>query len=70
MTQHIMTNGNQIFGTAGNVQMTSDVAGRVLCNDVRHRVPVVHCVDGKRLSKSVRRTETVTIVFGRVIRFV
>lgn len=45
MTQHIMTNGNQVNGTTGTVEMTDAqvstvVAGPVLCTDLRHRVDV------------------------------
>lgn len=49
MTQHIMTNGIQITGTTGNVQLASEIAGRVLCVDVRHRIDVVGKHSGKRL---------------------
>ncbi len=70
MTQHIMTNGNQVNGTTGTVEMTDAqmptvVAAPVLCTEVRHRVDVCRFDDrheayrqpGKRLPKPTKVTK-------------
>ncbi len=70
MTQHIMTNGNQVNGTTGTVDMTDAqvstvVAGPVSCTDLRHRDEVcglderheAYREPGKRLPKPTQVTK-------------
>ena len=70
MTQHNMTNGNQINGTTGTVVMTAAqvstvVAAPVSCTDLRHRDEVCRLDEcheayrqsGKRLPKPTQVTK-------------